>query len=363
VSTAVEKRAPLAEGRYRSAVRTPYQEWVRAEGVPLVETSYVRSLAGMELGDWPRLAARGAYINHDDSQSSNDCYVLEIAAGRSTAPEHHLFEEMVFVLSGEGSTEVWWDEGTKAVAQWRAGSLFGIPLNAWHRHTSHGPTPARLFGMTAAPVIINALGDTSFIFGCGHRFTDRFDGDPDHFRRAGRQTQMVLETELVPDLRTVALLDYSERGAGSGHLKFRLAKSTTGAHVSEFGVGTYKKAHRHDGGAHVVILGGRGYSLMWREGEAPRRFDWEPGTLIVPGDRAFHQHFNTSAQPVRYLAMKYKNSNERAMRGELPRSTVSVRLGGDQMEYEDEDPKVRELFLAELAKSGVAHRMAEHWGA
>ena len=32
----------------------------------------------------------------------------------------------------------------------------------------------------------------------------------------------------------------------------------------------------------VVIIGGQGYSLMWPEGEEPKRYDWEVGTLIVP---------------------------------------------------------------------------------
>ena len=32
-------------------------------------------------------------------------------------------------------------------------------------------------------------------------------------------------------------------------------------------VATYKKAHRHGAGAHVIILKGEGFSVVWKEGD------------------------------------------------------------------------------------------------
>ena len=36
---------------------------------------------------------------------------------------------------------------------------------------------------------------------------------------------------------------------------------------------------------------------------------------------------------------------------------VSVKEGGRQIEYEDENPRIREIFEAELAKTGAEVRM------
>ncbi len=50
------------------------------------------------------------------------------------------------------------------------------------------------------------------------------------------------------------------------------------SHISQFPIGTYKKGHAHGPGAHVIVLSGDGFSLMWPEGEEPQRYDWEIGT-------------------------------------------------------------------------------------
>src|SRR5258707_8131530 len=60
---------------------TPYQRWVRAEGLEIVSGHYVANLKTVELKPWPRRGGTGVYINHDASRTSNDCYVCEIPPG------------------------------------------------------------------------------------------------------------------------------------------------------------------------------------------------------------------------------------------------------------------------------------------
>jgi hypothetical protein len=76
----------------------------------------------------------------------------------------------------------------------------------------------------------------------------------------------------------------------------------------------------------------------------------------------FHQHFNTAQVPARYCATamgstRYPFTAEK--REAKLGVAVSVTDGGYQVEYEDQDPRVHQFFLEELAKKDVACRMGE----
>jgi hypothetical protein len=101
---------------------------------------------------------------------------------------------------------------------------------------------------------------------------------------------------------------------------------------------------------------------MWPEGEEPRRYDWKPGTLIVPPNMWFHQHFNTGATPARYLAFKHEVVSVRNAQG-VPKAWISQRIGGDQIDYADESQAVRETFAKALAENGLAPKMDDAYAA
>jgi hypothetical protein len=113
----------------------------------------------------------------------------------------------------------------------------------------------------------------------------------------------------------------------------------------------------------VVILGGQGFTILWEEGkwEERTKVDWGPGSIVVPPNLWFHQHFNSGDIPARYLALRW-GSNRYQFRpdgaGEARGGTeTSTREGGNQIEYEDEDPEIHQLFEAELKRSGAECRM------
>jgi len=90
------------------------------------------------------------------------------------------------------------------------------------------------------------------------------------------------------------------------------------------------------------------------------RIDWKHGWVFAPPDRMFHQHFNTAPDPARYLAvafgsLRYPFTTDK--RHVFLGMDVSVKDGGRQIEYEDEDPRIRQIFEAELAKTGAECRM------
>ncbi len=349
--------------KFASEKETPYTRWVAKEGLDIISALYVRNLRTVELKPWARRGGRGIFINHDASRTSNDCYVCEIPAGGKLAPQRQLFEEMILVLDGRGSTSVWNDAGQKVTFEWQNGALFAIPLNAWHQHfNGSGQQPARFVSVTNCPPVLNLYEDEAFVFNTPYDFKNRFAGEPDYFANRGEQKGLLLQTNFVADAVNLPLIPAKERGAGGGHIRFNMARGSMNSHISQFPVGTYKKGHRHGPGAHVIILSGQGYSLMWPEGEEPRRYDWEVGSMIVPPNLWFHQHFNTGTTPARYLAFKHEVVSVRNAQG-VPKAWISLRVGGDQIDYADEKPVVRTLFAEALAKNGLESKMDTYYEA
>ena len=92
---------------------TPYTRWVKDEGLDIIGAHYVADLRTVDLKNWARRGGKGVFINHEASRTSNDCYVCEIPPGKSLEPQRQIFEEMIYVLSGRGSTTVRNDAGAQ----------------------------------------------------------------------------------------------------------------------------------------------------------------------------------------------------------------------------------------------------------
>ena len=361
----------------------PYMEWRKSEDLPLYSDYGITNLRALELKPWKRMNAAGAHIDLKGGEGVNDAYVCEIAPGGKTNAQRYLFEEVIYVLSGEGETIIK-SGGQAQTIRWKAGSIIGPPLNTWRHHVNTGNGPARFLAITNAPVVIDLFHNTDFVFNNDYIFRDRYDGSPASFGSGSeklRQKQTSSEESeqaggvytwdsgFVPDARTIGLKASRERGTSNSRIELQLADNTMQAHISEFEVGTYKKAHRHGPGSHVVMLNGTGYTLMWKGSpkfsDAPDhvRVDFIEASLFVPPDGWFHQHFNTGHDPARYLAATWGGDGKWFMRalgggGRTHRlGKTSIRKGGNLIEYEDEDPSIREIFEAELRKNGVESRM------
>ena len=344
-----------------------YLDWVKTEGIPIVEDFGI-DLLNVEVKPWARMGALGAYTLLKGRGDFIDTYVLEIPPGGATEPQRHLFEEVVYVLDGRGSTTIEAADGTKHSFEWGTKSLFALPLNARYQHfNTSGQRPARFVSTTNLPLVLNAFHNMDFVFNNPFAFPERL-GEEKFFKGDGefipmRPGRHMWETNFVPDLSTFKLQEWKARGAGGSNIMFVLADGTMHAHMSEMPVGTYKKAHRHGADFHVYTVTGHGYSLLWYEGQSDYvRVDWKHGVVFAPPDMMFHQHFNTSPEPTRYLAvafggLRYPFSEDK--KKTFLGMDVSVKDGGRQIEYEDQDPRIHRIFEQELAKYGHQPKMDE----
>ncbi len=350
--TTATKLGALLDGK------SAYERWLDEQSVPVVKGHYIPDLTEMTLGSWERKGGKGVIINLEGTGDTDDAYICEIAPGGKLSPERHMFEEVVYILEGHGATTIWQEGGLEQTFEWQHGSLFAIPFNSCFQHfNGSGNQPARYLAVTSAPLMMNLFNDQEFVFNCPYLFRSRFNGEADYFSGKGTiHAEKIWDTNFISNIHDLELIPSGARGQGNKVMIVELGCSTLIAHIAQFPIGRYKKAHRHAAGAHILILDGDGYSLMWPEGSEPKRYDWKPNSILAPPDQWFHQHFNLSNRPVRYLAIRWNSKKYKVFKDTIDRS---VNEGGTQIEYEDENPTIKQSFDEELARRGVQSRMNE----
>jgi quercetin dioxygenase-like cupin family protein len=348
--------------------RLYFDEWVAREGLDLMRGTRVENVYTVPLKPWARTGGPAVQIMLDGTGEQNAAYVQEIPPGKELAPQKHLYEELVYVLAGRGSTTVWYDERRKNSFEWQAGSLFALPLNARHQFfNGSGTEPARYISVTTAPIMMNLIRNDDFMFENDAVFSERYAGEEDYF--SGKVEYVPFDLFDLP--RTVAFSNFfpdinglgferSNRGPNSRSRTFEVGNGVLGAHTSEYNPGTFTTLHRHGPGAHVLWLSGRGYSLMFPDGGEKVKEDWGPGTLIVPPSWWWHQHAVVSPEPAQYIALKL--SSRRNKVNSLSKGTMlSTRKGGNLLHIEDFPPALFEelnrIFATECAKYGTTPNM------
>ena len=345
-------------------IADPYVEWLKKEGVKVYEKFYFPSLAKIELGPWERKGGNGAVIHIANRHMPNDCHVVEIKPRGKSEPEHHMYELTIFVVSGRGATTIWNDDKHKSSFEWHAGSLFSIPLNAWYQNfNGSGDEPARYIAVTNAPPMMRLFREYEFTFNCDYMFRSRYSGEEDYFSGNGKLfNRRIWESNFIANAPDMLLYGWKERGAGGVNAMLEMANNNTKSHISEFPIGTYKKGHRHGPGAHLVLLSGTaGYSLVWTKEDRSDmvKCDWQVGSMVVvPSDNCYHQHFNSGSTRARYLALRPGDMGLNTPKGGgWENADRSLKDGGWQIEYEDEDREIHKIFEAELAAHGAPCKM------
>lgn len=363
---------------------TPYDRFMEHEGIPVYRDIGVRTVRDLPLEPWARVGGRGSYIQVDGTEGEWGMYVVEVPGGGALNVERDLYEKVVFVIEGRGTTEVWQrDEGKKQVFEWNEGSLFAIPLNSWHRIVNATSRPALLLVGTTGPNIMNLLRDEHIVFNLDYAFRDRFDDDDEYFHpRDDLEPDPIMglamrRSNLIPDIVGCTLPLDNRRSPGYRRVQPKMGGSDFYMFCGEHETGRYSKAHKHASGAVLICISGKGYTYTWPSelgtqpwkdgnGDQVRRQDYVAGGMVsaapMNGDW-FHQHFGVSKQPLRLLAW-FGIRGPRQIQGRpgaanRDQSSIDVKEGGNAIEYRDEDPHIREEFERMLAVEGAESRMTD----
>ena len=369
----------MVDIRSRPTNTFPYDEFVAREGIPLFSAQVgVADVTQLPRDDWARTGGRGTYIRLAGTfESERGIYVGEIPGGGALNPEHHLYEEQVFVLRGRGSAEVWQGSRDKLRFEWGEGSIFAFPRNTWHRLYNGTRDPVIFLGVTTAPAIINQLDDLEFVFGCDYQFGDIYAEAGEYFHAPDARTvegwysQTIWHTNFIPNVSAAAVDPLDRKIAGGLLTGYRMGRTFPHGHISQWPAGRYHKAHYHGPGAILLGLDGEGYVLAWPSSLGPHpyqaghadqvlRVDWGRHSIYSPPNAWFHQHFNSGAGPARHVAVYgamlplgvHGMEEDQGWKG-----FKSIREGGTLIEHEDEDPQILADFERMLAAKGLASQM------
>jgi quercetin dioxygenase-like cupin family protein len=361
---------------------TPYDRFMEAEGIPVYRELGMRDIRELPLAPWPRVGGRGSYIQLYGTEGKWGSYAVEVPAAGALEPEKHLFEKIYLVVEGRGSTEVWLEDGgDKQVFEWQKGSIFSIPLNAWHRIVNASSQPALLQAGTTAPIVINALQNVDAVFDNPFVFSERFSTDRDFYREKTEvepdpvRGLAMRRTNFVPDAINCELPLDNRRSPGYRRVEPYMTDNTFYFWIGQHEVGRYSKAHAHTSAAVLICLKGKGYTYTWPEhlgptpwqdgnGDQVRRLDYVQGGMVTAapgGARWYHQHFSVSSEPFRLTAWfgPHNPGRDPGPPGapHIDYTAMDITEGGTSIPYHLEDPFIRKEYEATLAREGVTSKM------
>ncbi len=334
-----------------------YDRWMNEQGVPVHRGYYLEDLRNVEVGPWSLRECDAAFIQLEGMPGVVEGRVQEIPPGGTLKPFKQAIDEMVYVLSGQGTTVVWSSEGSERhTFEWSPRSLFLIPRNSWAQFNNmHGDRPVRLLHYNYLPIAMSAIPNPAFFFNnpfeedvlSGQEFYSEAEATTQEHVAEGAAGRTLWFGNFFPDMGVWdKLMHRPGRGSVNRSVYMQIPGSELHAHMSVFPTGTYKKGHRHGPGRVIVIPGGEGYSIMWQEGKEKVVVPWHEASCFVPPDRWFHQHFNLGATHGRYLALHPPNQF-------MGMSEQVQNLSEDQIEYPNEEPWIRQMFEEELAKRDI----------
>jgi mannose-6-phosphate isomerase-like protein (cupin superfamily) len=364
----------------------PYDQFMAEQDIPIVRDFGVSKVQDLPLRPWNRMGGRGSFIQLFGTEGLWGSYVIEVPGSGALNVERHLYEEQYLVVDGRGSTEVWQEGGKKHAFEWQRGSMFAIPLNAYHRIINASSSPALLLAGTSAPNAMNLYASEELIFNCPVAFRDRFDGQDDSYFKARDDIaadpvmgRAMRRTNLIPDVINCDLPLDNRRSPGYRRIEPHMGGSRFYLFVGQHETGRYSKAHAHGSAAVLICLRGKGYTYTWRsslgtqpfssgKGDQVVRVDYEPVGMVsaapMSGDW-FHQHFAVSKEPLRLTAWFGQNNSNVDRPGrpgdmEKDKGSLDISDGGTAIPYDEEDPMIRKEYEATLKSVGATSRM-EDW--
>ena len=141
-----------------------YDEWMAGLGVPIHRGYAVSDLRTVELGWWEERKCLTGFVQLMGQEGISETRITEIPPGGVLEPYKVGVDEAVYVLSGDGMTEVWdANGGWNQAFEWSPRALFLVPASTTrHFRNLSGDAPARLVHYSYLPLALSVVTDPGF---------------------------------------------------------------------------------------------------------------------------------------------------------------------------------------------------------
>lgn len=308
--------AEVPQGKY---LVDPYEDWMQAEGLPVLTGASIDLLAA-PTQPWARFGCKGAFVRLDGRDDFLGLALVELLPHSRSAPQRHLYEELCYVLAGQGATEIEHEDGSLRVLEWRERSVFAIPMNARYRHRNDGAQPARFAAVSDLRYLLGLYRNESFIFDTAMDFSERTG--------------------------VAEVIDAGVHASGPAGAP---ATASIAADLVDLAPRTYDDASRQFQGTYSFGVAGEGYTLSFPDAAGDwTRMEWRHGIVCAAAGMRFAQHFNPGAGPARRLEVQYGSRRFpllRARRAAYGDASVYA-AGHATIARVDEHPRIAEDFDA-----------------
>lgn len=261
----------------------PYMNWLLGEGVPIHTGQAIDTLTA-PLQPWSRFGMNGAACHVDGGCDFLTAFVFELASEKSSAQIRHVYEQVHYVLAGEGRTEIILSDGRKETIHWHEKNLFAFPVNARVRHFSSGTSPMRMIAFSNLRYLLGLYRNEKFLFA---------NDAPMHGRQqraldAGFLSNPLLLPPSKNELTPISLADLS-----------------IGIDITSLDQRSSMPARRQMQGRQIMGLDGQGATISFTsEKDHGQKTIWGHGILVGLKGMTFHRHLNEGDKPARMFGVE-----------------------------------------------------------
>jgi quercetin dioxygenase-like cupin family protein len=281
----------------------------------MVEGVVARNLASFPVVPRPKRNSLAAAFDTLGGNTTLGMHLSVIAPGGQKKGHRHLDEASFYIVSGRGWSEL--RQGEDAPDQrveWEAGDVVTIPANAWHEHHNADPDhEARQLAFKNTRLLRKLFHSRDFVYANDFRFHDRYDDEGDYWTARGQGNHGKVKVNLIKRVVDESVDPDPDAGEAVGIRRFSMGGHRMLDHLLfEVGVGGHVREHLPFAEEGMLVLRGRGRTVL-RDGDGRQAtVTWSAGDLLAPPLHVRRQHIQEGDEPVRYLLVK-NNFIERAL--------------------------------------------------